>query len=651
MPSLNGENPWDLGRGVGGMGRALGLRHAFDAPEPPLAQPLDRRVLGRALACFRPYRLLTVLAGLALGAGALLGLLPPLLVRGLIDHGIPAGQATGSAVPLLLYVAGLVLAPLAVGLIGLGQQYLLVRISQGILFDLRNRLFRHLQAQSLRFFTTTRAGERVARVSDDVAAVEGAVKDTLVEVTTNLVTVAGTLAVLFAVSWPLALAACATLPVFLVPARRVGRWRRRLVTQTQERQAELLALLQDLLNVGGFLLMRLFGRTDYEARRIDEHNRALLDLRIRQGLAGRSLLLVVTVLGAAGPALVYWYGGLLVIRGTVTIGTVVAFVAYLANLYRPTTRLASVYVDVQAALGIFQRIFASLDLEPEVRDRPGAAELETVRGAIRFEDVTFAYRPGQRPALAAVSFAIEPGQLVALVGPSGAGKTTVTYLVPRFYDPQGGRVLVDGRDVSTATQASLAAQVGMVTQDTFLFHASIRDNLLYARPQATPAEVEAACRTAHIHDFLASLPDGYDTIVGERGVKLSGGERQRVAIARALLKDPRILILDEATSALDSSSERLIQEALAPLMRGRTTLAIAHRLSTILAADRILVLDAGRLVESGTHAELLRQGGLYARLYREQFERQAGPAVTVHDPPGSPRVGVCATTCPRRPSP
>ncbi len=591
--------------------------------ETPNPSVLDRRLWSEALACFRPYRGVVLLTGLAILVGCLLNLAPPLLVRGLIDDAIPAGRASGSAHPLTFYVVALVLLPLTASLISLGQDYLSTRIGQGILSDLRNRLFRHLQGQSLRFFTTTRAGEITSRVSSDVAQIRWAVEDTLPEVLSNLATVIGTLAVLFWMSWPLALAACATVPVFLLPARRVGRWRRKLSEETQEQHSQMLALLSDVLNVGGYVLMRLFNRSDEEARCFAERNAELLRLRLKLVMVGQWMTMFVTLFGAVGPAVVYWYGGTLVIQGKLSIGAVVAFVAYLTGLYRPVTRLAGVYTSIQEAMGVFQRIVAWLDQTPEVRDLPGAKELGPVRGEIEFENVGFGYSKDHRPALDDVSFTVRPGQLAALVGPSGAGKTTVTYLVPRFYDPQSGTVRIDGLDVRSVTQRSLAAQVGMVTQDTYLFHDTVRANLEYARPNATQPEVEAACRAAHIHDFIARLPDGYDTVVGERGVKLSGGERQRLAIARAILKDPRVLILDEATSALDSTSERLIQEALAPLMRGRTTLAIAHRLSTILAADVILVLDEGRLVESGTHAELLDRGGLYAQLYHEQFERAA----------------------------
>jgi ATP-binding cassette subfamily B protein len=380
-----------------------------------------------------------------------------------------------------------------------------------------------------------------------------------------------------------------------------------------------------VLNVGGCVLTRLFNRGDEEARRFAAQDAELRRRRLRLALTGRWVTVLFTVVLAVGPAVIYWYRGVLVVGGRLSVGDVVAFVAYLTGLVAPVMQLAGLAIRAQETMGVFGRIVALLERTPEVRDRPGAAELRDGRGEIQFDHVTFAYEPGRPPALDGVSFRARPGQLVALVGPSGAGKTTAAYLVPRFYDPQKGEVRIDGVDVRAVTQRSLLDQVGMVTQDTYLFHDTVRANLLYARPGATQAELEAACRTAHVHEVIRRLPDGYDTVVGERGVKLSGGQRQRLAIARAVLKDPRILILDEATSALDSRSERLIRKALAPLMRGRTTLAIAHRLSTVLGADLILVLDQGRLVESGTHAELLRRGGLYARLYREQFE--AGRAV------------------------
>jgi ATP-binding cassette subfamily B protein len=561
-----------------------------------------------------------LLAALAVVAVASLNLLPPLLVRGLIDEALPAGQGLGSATPLLPYIVGLALLPVLASLIAVGQEYLCTRIGQGIMSDLRNRLFRHLQQQSLRFFTTTPAGEITARVSDDVSEIRWAISQFLPAIASSLVQIVGTLVILCCVSWPLALAACLTLPLFLLPARSAGRRQSKLAEQTQGQQARLVTLLQDVLNVGGYVLMRLFNRADAEARRFAARNAEVLRGRLRLVMTDRWMNIFFTLLTAVGPAVVYWYGGLLVLQGRLSVGDVVAFVAYLTSLYGSVTLLAGISLSVQETMGVFRRIVALLEHTPEVRDHPGAAELSAVRGEIEFEQVTFAYHPDGPPALDRVSFRARPGQLVALVGPSGAGKTTAAYLVPRFYDPQQGAVRLDGVDVRTVTQRSLLAQVAMVTQDTYLFHDTVRANLLYARPEATAEEVEAACRAAAIDEVISALPDGYDTLVGERGVKLSGGQRQRLAIARALLKDPRILILDEATSALDSASERLIQQALAPLMRGRTTLAIAHRLSTILAADLILVLDQGRLVDSGTHAELLARGGLYARLYREQFQ-------------------------------
>ncbi len=609
------------GRSMGGMGRTFGLHHAAFGPDEPHPKIENVRCLvKRVLAYFVPYRGPVTVIFLCLAVSAALGLIPPLLVRAIIDRAFPSHDVT----LLTWLVVALVAVPVSTGLIGVLQSYWHVFVSQGVMFDLREKLYRHLQQMSLRFYTTTRAGDILSRVNNDVAAIRDVAMGTMVGVVTNVLTIVGTAIVLFSMNWRLALLACAIVPTFILPTRRVGRIRHRLSRETQEKQSELLAVMQDVLNIGGFILMRLFGQGDYEAARFRDRNQEVMRLQVRQAMAGRWLFMVLTVFASAGPALIYWYGGRLLIRneGTpdaLSIGTIVAFVAYLSGLYRPAAQLSNLYVDVQGALAIFVRIFEYVDMEPEVRDLPGAVELRQIDGNIRFENVTFRYRSDLAPALDNVSFEVKAGQLVALVGPSGAGKTTLTYLVPRFYDPQAGVIRVDGHDLRHVTQVSLAAQMGMVTQETFLFHTTVRENLLYARPQATDDELHAACRAAHIHDYITSLPDGYNTVVGERGFKLSGGEKQRLSIARAILKDPRIMVLDEATSSLDSQSEAAIQAALTPLMRGRTTLVIAHRLSTILAADLILVLDHGRLVESGTHHDLLSRGGLYATLYETQF--------------------------------
>jgi len=611
-------------RSLGGMGRTYGMGHAKPPDENQPRIALERSLLRRILGYFLPYRAASLLVLLCIGVTRVLDLASPLLVRALIDKAIP-----GRDLRLLnLLLLGLVGLPLVTGLIGVLQNYWHLVISQGLMIDLRLALYRHLQRMSLRFYATTRAGEILSRVNNDTAGVSQIVLSTFLGVATNLITVVATAAVLFSMDGRLALLACAIVPLFILPIRRIGAIRHRLSRETQEKQSELQAVTQDVVNIGGFLLMKLFGRADYEARRFSESNQKVLGLQLRQAMVGRWLFLFLGVIAAAGPAMIYWYGGRRLIQGNaestgLTIGTIIAFVAYLSNLYRPVAQLANIYVDLQGALAIFTRIFEYLDLKPEVADKPGARPLPAVRGEIRFDAVSFAYRDDQRPAVNAVSFVIPPGRLAALVGPSGAGKSTITYLVPRFYDPQAGRILIDGHDLREVAQDSLAAQIGMVTQETFLFHATVRENLLYARPDATTPQLEAAARAAAIHDFIASLPDGYDTLVGERGFKLSGGEKQRISIARAILKDPRILILDEATSALDSQSEAAIQAALGPLMKGRTSLVIAHRLSTVLAADLILVLNKGALVEHGTHAELLAQGGLYSQLYETQFRKAA----------------------------
>lgn len=613
---------------AGGGGHGMGFGRMARDEDLAKGSTLKLGHLGRIASYLRPYLWQTAVIFLCVGVAAAIGLLPPLIIRAIIDQALP--RRDGSLLNLL--VLAMIGVPIASGLIGVAQNYFNTLVGQEIMFDLRNELFAHLQRMALRFYVQTQTGQIMSRVNNDVGAVQSAVTGTLVGIVTNTVTVVMTLAVIFALNVKLAILAVIILPFFVLPMRSVGRFRQRISRQTQQKQADLTAHMEERLSISGFILTRVFGRQADERARFRAINRDLMGLQIRQMMVGRWFFMLLGVLSSVGPALIYWYGGHLVISSTLTIGTVVAFVAYLGNLYRPVSQLANVYVDLRGALGIFDRIFEYLDLVPEVRDEPWAAKLPPAQGWVSFRDVSFTYPGANRPAVEHVSFELRPGQVAALVGPSGAGKTTTTMLVPRFYDPDHGRVAIDGHDVRGVTLESLGQQIGMVTQETFLFHTTIMENLRYARPEATEAEVVAAAKAANIHEYVASLPKGYETVVGERGYRLSGGEKQRLAIARALLKDPRILILDEATSALDSTSEALIQAALAPLMAGRTSLVIAHRLSTILAADVILVLDQGRLVEQGTHAELLALGGLYAALYRQQFRDPPEAQVTAPAP-------------------
>lgn len=588
---------------------------------------VSRAMLLRILGYFRPYRLRVGLALLTVAAIAGLGLVPPLMIRAVVDVAIPQGDVGF----LVLLVAGMVGAPAFGGLLGVVQTYLNTHISQRVMFDLRNHLYRHVQSLSLRFFTATKTGEIMSRLSNDVQGINRVVAETLTQSISQVFVLASTLFLVFTLDWRLATLSLVLVPLFLAPTRRVGSMRFDLQRETQQRQAELSSIMQETLNISGFVLMKAFAREVYEMLRFTDKNRELMDFQVRNAMLGRWFRMLLQVFEALGPALIYLYGGYLVITGGMTLGTVVAFVALLHRLYQPIAQLANVHVEVMGSLALFARIFEYLDLEPEVRDQPGAAPLPRADGRVAFKDVSFEYLPG-RPALDGVSFEADPGQLIALVGPSGAGKTTVTYLIPRFYDVTEGAIEIDGRDVRSVTLESLYAQIGMVTQETYLFNASVRENLHYAKLDSADAEIEEACRLARLDDVIAQMPDGYDTVVGERGYRLSGGEKQRLAIARVLLKDPRILILDEATSSLDSQTEAQIQDALRPLLRGRTTFAIAHRLSTVLAADKILVLDHGRLVDVGTHNELLTRGGLYADLYEIQFKPQLTGAAPLPAP-------------------
>jgi len=583
----------------------------FKPEKPRVERPVQWRRIG---ALFRPYWKEELQIVLCIFIISLLGLLPSLFTLDLIDHAIPARKLSAIVIDVALMAASAV----AAGMVGVYQGYLNSVVGKGIMRDIRTSLVSHLHRMPLSFFAATKAGEIINRVQSDVDSIDNVVTGTLVTIIFNAVTIATTVVTIFVLDWRLALVAVAVVPLMVAPLWPVGRRMYTLRKSTRQTLDELASITQETLSISGITLVKSFGRESYERGRFNDKGTELMGLEIRLAMVGRWFMMIVTAMVTVGPAIVWLAGGWLALNKGITIGVIVTFVTLLGRLYTPASALAGVQVQIVSALAVFERIFEYLDMEEEGRTTSGATPLPPVEGQVTFEQVSFSYGV-DRQALADISFTVRPGQLAAFVGPSGAGKTTITQLVPRFFDPQGGRVLIDGGDVKEVELASLRRQIGIVPQETYLFHDTIANNLRYGRPDASEEELTEAARRANIHEFIARLPEGYETLVGERGHKLSGGERQRMAIARVLLKDPRILILDEATSSLDSHNEALIQAALVPLMKDRTSLVIAHRLSTVLAADIIFVVVGGRLVEQGRHSELLAAGSYYARLYEAQF--------------------------------
>jgi ATP-binding cassette subfamily B protein len=627
-------------------------------------QPLRPANVKRVISLFGPHKAQVATATVLVLITAVLGVVNPLMQVRIFDDvftpAIAGRHVTGafglSGLRLLvLYVAIMVAVPIFSSLVGIVQTYITTVIGQGVIQELRNRLYRHLQAMALKFFTDTRTGEIQARLSSDVGGVQTVVTDTFTSVVSNVAILLTTVVAMWLLSPALTLLSLCLVPLFIFLTTRVGNVRRQISAETQKTVADLSALVEETLSVSGVLLTKTFGRQKASTARFEGENQRLAGLFIRQQMVGRGFMALIGTFFSISPALVYLLAGFLLfgnhghamsvpLIGTISVGTLVGFTTLQSRLFFPIGQMLQVQIEVVGAFALFDRVFEYLDLPHDLTDKPNALALRPaeVKGEVEFRDVSFSYlgKDGAE-ALSHMSFTGRAGQLVALVGPSGAGKTTTTYMIPRLYDVSSGAVLIDGHDVRDLKLETLGELVGVVTQETYLFHSSIRENLLFARPEADDDELWEAIEAAAIGDRVRELPAGLDTVVGERGYRMSGGEKQRLAIARVFLKDPRILILDEATSALDTHSERLIQAAFAKLMQGRTTVAIAHRLSTILRADQILVMDHGRLVEHGSHADLVNRGGLYSRLFLEQFASDT-ESLAIAPPPDEPALAVVA---------
>lgn len=585
---------------------------------PSAAQREQPRQVRRILRLFRPYRGRLAVVGLLVGASSLVGVATPFLLKAILDVAIPEGR-TGL---LSLLALGMILSAVLTSVFGVLQTLISTTVGQRVMHDLRTAVYGRLQRMSLAFFTRTRTGEVQSRIANDIGGMQATVTSTATSLVSNLTSVVATIVAMIALDWRLTVVSLLLLPVFVWISRRVGNERKKITTQRQKQMAAMAATVTESLSVSGILLGRTMGRSDSLTKAFADESEQLVDLEVRSNMAGRWRMAVITMVMAAMPAFIYWTAGVVLQVGgpQVSIGTIVAFVSLQQGLFRPAVSLLSTGVQIQTSLALFQRIFEYLDLPIDITEREEPVHLDRVKGEVRFEGVEFGYDGKSGPILDGIDVTVPAGGSLAVVGPTGAGKSTLGHLVPRLYDVTGGRVTLDGVDVRDLDFDTLARAVGVVSQETYLFHATVADNLRFAKPDATDEELHAAAKAAQIHDHIASLPDGYDTVVGERGHRFSGGEKQRLAIARTILRDPPVLILDEATSALDTRTEHAVQDAIDALSANRTTVTIAHRLSTIRGADQIVVLDAGQVAERGTHEELLERDGRYAALVRRDAQ-------------------------------
>ncbi|MEV7065635.1 ABC transporter ATP-binding protein [Streptomyces collinus] len=585
---------------------------------PPADSKEQHRQVRRILGLFRPYRGRLAIVGLLVAAASLVSVATPFLLKEILDVAIPQGR-TGL---LSLLALGMILSAVLTSVFGVLQTLISTTVGQRVMHDLRTAVYGRLQRMSLAFFTRTRTGEVQSRIANDIGGMQATVTSTATSLVSNVTSVVATIVAMLALDWRLTVVSLLLLPVFVWISRRVGNERRRITTQRQKQMAAMAATVTESLSVSGILLGRTMGRSDSLTKSFSDESEELVDLEVRSNMAGRWRMAVITIVMAALPAVIYWTAGMALQLGgpAVSIGTIVAFVSLQQGLFRPAVSLLSTGVQIQSSLALFQRIFEYLDLPVDITERPDPVRLDQIKGEVRFENVSFGYDGKDGPVLDGIDLTVPAGGSLAIVGPTGAGKSTLGYLVPRLYDVTGGSVTLDGVDVRDLDFDTLARAVGVVSQETYLFHASVADNLRFAKPDATDEELHQAARAAQIHDHIAALPDGYDTVVGERGHRFSGGEKQRLAIARTILRDPPVLILDEATSALDTRTEAAVQDAIDALSANRTTLTIAHRLSTVRGADQIVVLDSGHAVERGTHEELLEEGGRYAALVRRDAQ-------------------------------